>query len=83
MDQATSITHRFLCPGFDCPAAGCTAQNHGIVMSSDGLYDWLAMDKSVVNPYICVSKCPRGFLWFDLVGKCLMVVEEIDLVKQR
>ena len=52
-------------------------------MSGDGLFDWLAMEKTQVNPYICASKCQKGFRWFDKVQKCLMVVEENDLEGQR
>ena len=64
--------------GYGCPDNGCTLTDHSLVMSGEGIFDWRAAEKSEINPYICVSKCQRGFKWFARVGKCLMVVEEYD-----
>ena len=52
-------------------------------MNSDGLFDWQATLKTDTSPYICVSKCQRGFKWFDRVGKCLMVVEDLDVENEE
>ena len=43
--------------------------------------NWNANDKEYEMPYVCVSKCPKYYLWYPLTGKCLKVVHSEDDTK--
>ena len=38
-------------------------------------YHWEAGFKEVYLPYICKSKCPRGYKWYRKSDKCLNIVD--------
>jgi hypothetical protein len=47
-----------------CYASGCTPAD-GLVVRPDSNFLWNAVvDKSKPLPYICMSNCTRGYLWF-------------------
>lgn len=57
--------------------------DYSITMSGGNRFEWQAEHKSQINPYICVSKCQRGYNWYPNIAKCLMVVPETDLERKR
>ncbi len=47
-----------------CYATGCTVAD-GLVVRPDSNFLWNAVvDKSKALPYVCMSNCVRGYLWF-------------------
>ena len=47
-----------------CYASGCSGLD-GVIIRPDSDFAWNAMvDKSLELPYICLSKCPKGFRWY-------------------
>lgn len=39
-------------------------------------FSWVAKDKFLEEPYICMSKCPRYYTWFPSEGKCFKIVNQ-------
>ena len=50
-------------PPLGCMSTGCT-EDYGIVARPDAGMQWNAADKSTSLPYICLSKCRRGYKWY-------------------
>ena len=70
-----------------CIGASCT---NDYALSVTSFYDtnqdkmflsWNAHEKENALPYICQSKCPRGFQWFSSIDKCLRVVHSTQTQK--
>lgn len=63
--------------GFGCPTSGCQTSIHSLRMRASALNDWVATEKSNPLPYICMSKCRRGFEWYQSLNKCLKVSTQL------
>ena len=51
-------------PNIGCLGAGCTEVD-GLILRADSKFVWNAfVDKSTALPYVCLSKCKKGYQWF-------------------
>ena len=47
-----------------CFSSGCT-KDDGLILRPDSGYSWNAVvDKSLKLPYVCLSRCKKGYQWF-------------------
>ncbi len=59
-----------------CPNGGVCTTNQSLLLRADAAYVWNAGSKNEPLPYICVSKCIKGYLWHPTIQRCLKVVHD-------
>ena len=66
--------------GIGCPSDGCNS-NTSLLIRADANYIWNAANNDEKLPYICVSRCSKGYFWHSSIGRCLRVHghEEVSL----
>ena len=48
--------------GSGCIGA-CTNQALAVSVAKD--YQWVAMDPTEALPFVCITRCKKGFVWFS------------------
>ena len=51
-------------------------------MNGESNYDWRTDNKLLKKGYVCITKCGRGFKWYNSVQKCLRVVPDLPDTKK-
>lgn len=59
--------------GLGCPAGGCVDGTRALMLELSSGLKWRASIKTELEPYICVSKCKRGYKWLENINRCLRV----------